>query len=113
TDGFIESDGSVNPERSTRLIQGQIGADFTYLAGENFEPYLIATYNYDFISSGTNIVAGGVAVNPFDDRDDVLLGAGFNYYVSENSTASMELKHRVFRDDFEETIFSASYRANF
>jgi len=113
TDGFTESDGTVNPERRTRLIQGQLGADFTYLAGDNFEPYLNATYNFDFISSGTNIVAGGVSVNPFDDRDDLLFGAGFNYYVSDNSSASMELKHRVLRDDFEETIFSASYRANF
>ncbi|NNJ91761.1 MAG: autotransporter outer membrane beta-barrel domain-containing protein [Gammaproteobacteria bacterium] len=114
TDGFIEDNGTVNPEREASLVQAQFGADFTYLAGDNFEPYLNATYNYDLSSSSINVVGvtGGL-VNPFDDDDDLLIGAGFNYYASENSTASFELRHRLAREDFEETIFSASYRANF
>ena len=114
TDGFLESDGTVNPEREARLVQAQIGADFTYLAGDKFEPYLNATYNYDLSSTNTSVVgAGGGLINPFDDDDDLLLGVGFNYYATESSTASLELRHRVFREDFEESVFSASYRASF
>jgi len=114
TDGFVESDDTVNPERQARLVQAQIGADFTYLGGDQFEPYVNATYNYDLSSSDTNLVGpGGGLLTPFNDNDDLLLGAGFNYYASDSSSASMELRHRVFRDDFEETVFSASYRARF
>ena len=109
-DTFTESSGTVIASSERELGQWNLGADVAYSYG-NFEPYARASYQHDF--NQTEITLIGVNRQPSDDHDDVLVGAGIRYFNSNNISGSIEWYKRIFRNDFDEDVFSISIRADF
>ncbi|MCP4007980.1 MAG: autotransporter outer membrane beta-barrel domain-containing protein [Proteobacteria bacterium] len=110
-DSFTETGvGGQNVDSNrTTLTQFNIGGEVGYAMGD-FEPYVTATYNYDFHATDIKLTAGP---QPSNDDDDILLGVGFRYFNSDNLSISAQYDSRRGRSDFDEETFSINARWDF
>lgn len=109
-DVFVESDGTVNPDRSFELGQLRVGGDVAYSWG-SFEPFVSAVYEFDY-SRDDIVVAAGIP-QPANDDDDVLVGAGLRWYGDSGIGASFEWSSVLGREDFDDNTFNFFVRAEF
>lgn len=109
TDDFIESNGTAVAKRKTKLGQIRIGGDVAY-SYQNWEPFISATYEYDYLLDEIVLVTGP---QPANDRDDILFATGFRYFNDSGFSSSFEYSKRFLREDFDEDSFSLSLRYDF
>ena len=110
TDGFTESNGVVIGQRRTKLGQLRVGGDIAYSIG-NWEPYVSAIYEYDYMFDEIVIAGGGA--QPANDRDDLLLGTGFRFFNKDGLSANLQYNKRVLREDFDENMVSFTIRYDY
>jgi len=108
TDSFTESNGVLVGKRETTLGEFQLGGDVAYSFGE-FEPYIGAVYERDFIFDEILLTSGPQAAN---DRDDILVSGGFRYFGNQGLTANFEYSKRLLREQFEEDSVRMNLRYN-
>ncbi len=106
TEAFSESDGTSVFERETTLGELAIGGDIAYSFSE-FEPYLGAVYEYDFVFDEIVLTNG---LQPANDRDDILLSGGFRYFGKQGLTANFEYSKRLLREEFVEDSIRMTVR---
>jgi hypothetical protein len=109
-DSYREDNDNLVGKSSSNLGQFRIGGELAYLAGA-FEPYVNATYSYDFTRTRINFAPGVTAPN--NDDDDVQLGAGLRYIGSNGLSGSLEYSTILSRSNYDEDVFSATVRWNF
>ena len=111
--GFRESDGTVTADRDVHFSQWSIGGDVGYSVG-SWEPYVTASYQYDFAKDEYSAVNdGGVTEVVNDDNDDMLMGFGVRYFNDKGISANIEFTTRVAREHVEEHNFSGTLRYDF
>jgi hypothetical protein len=109
-DAFVESDGTSVTEARSKLGSWSIGGDAAYSFGE-FEPFVSATYEYDYSMTEIAVTTGP---QPDNDRDDVLFAAGLRYFGANNGiSGNLNWTRRLGRENFDEDIFTASIRIDF
>jgi hypothetical protein len=109
-DAFVESDTTAVAEARSKLGTWSIGGDAAYSFGE-FEPFVSATYEYDYSMTEIAVTTGP---QPDNDRDDVLFAAGLRYFGTNNGiSGNLNWTRRLGRENFDEDIFSASIRVDF
>jgi hypothetical protein len=109
-DAFVESDGTAVTEARSKLGTWSIGGDAAYSFGE-FEPFVSATYEYDYSMTEIAVTTGP---QPDNDRDDVLFAAGLRYFGANNGiSGNLNWTRRLGRENFDEDIFTASIRVDF
>ncbi len=108
-DSFVESDGTLISDNTTRLGQWNIGGDVTYRLG-NFEPYVRGSYEYDFKQTNIGLIGG---TQPSFDDDNYLVGAGIRYFGDNGLSGNIEWYKRLDRDDFEEDSINFTIRGEF
>jgi hypothetical protein len=109
-DAFVESDTTAVAEARSKLGTLSIGGDAAYSFGE-FEPFVSATYEYDYSMTEITVATGP---QPDNDRDDVLFAAGVRYFGANNGiSGNLNWTRRLGRSDFDEDIFTASIRVDF
>lgn len=109
TEAFTESDATAVGKRATRLGQLSVGGDIAYSI-RNFEPYISASYQYDYLFEEVTLSAGA---QPSNDRDDVLFGTGFRYFSDNGVSASLDYLKRLSRDDYQEDTLNLSIRVDY
>lgn len=109
-DEFTESDGTTVAERDIKLNQWHVGGEVAYSWGD-WEPFVGATYERDFTI--TEIQVPGAAVQPANDRDDVLFALGVRYFRADGLSGSLEWNKRIDRTDFDEDALNLLLRLDF
>ena len=106
-DGFTESDGTVVADGQTDFGQLSIGGEAGYLFG-SWEPFASATYLYDY----ETVEVTTVGVQPANDNDSVLVGAGVRWY-GDAISASLEWNGEFAREDFDANTFMFTIRGDY
>ena len=107
---FVESNGAITPEITSKLGQWNVGGDVAYSFNQ-FEPFARLVYERDF--SMTEIAIAGGGPQPSNDRDNFVFGAGIRYFSARGITGNLEWNKRFDRDDFNEDTFSLTVRMDF
>jgi hypothetical protein len=108
-DGFVESNGSVRPDRTFRFGQLRVGGDVSYGWG-SFEPFVSAVYEYDYARDDIIVTAG--IPQPANDNDDVLVGAGLRWFGESGLSASFEWNSVLGRENFSDDTISFLLRGD-
>jgi hypothetical protein len=111
TDAFRETDGSLLTDTTSHLGVIKLGAQATYWADETLQPYIGATYLRDTEGQSVRVLAG--YEQPTNDKDEVLLVAGFDWTPAPAVVTSLEVSHGFFREDIDNTSVSFNLRAEF
>lgn len=107
-DVFTESNGRAVSSRRTRVVQVKLGGEAAYTVG-SIEPYAHGTYSLDISRTDVVLTPG---LQPSNDEDDFVLGAGFRYF-GRGLTGQARISTRLGRDDIDEVSADASVRWDF
>jgi hypothetical protein len=109
TDNFSESDGTQWSKRKFHLRELKLGGEASYRLNDAFEPYLRATYYYNF--GGTNL---HLSYDPLEEVDQELeLLVGFNWTPRPDTTASFEIGHGFLNDELDTTSVMLNLKMEF
>ena len=119
TGEFVESDGTVVDTSGAELGRLSLTVRPSYLvylykidARPTFiEPYGIATYSYDWTLEKVN--SGATQTTHPNDRNELILGAGFDFYSGQTFSANVEASSEVIRDEQRQTTITGTVRVNF
>ena len=103
-DSFTESDGTRVGEETTDLGVLQFGGRASYLF-EKFEPYVSALIELETFSTDTQVASGP---KPRDDRADLDVSAGLDFFPTDFISGGVELNHKFERENFDETTVSGT-----
>lgn len=109
TETFTESNGTLVSERETTLGQLRLGGDVAYTF-RNFEPFVSALYERDYMFEEITLTAGP---QPANDRDDIYFSTGVRYYGDNGLSANLEYARRFLREDFDEDSFTFTVRYDY
>jgi outer membrane autotransporter protein len=110
TDRFIESNGTIVPTSDVSLAQIRAGARASYywpLA----QPYVSVTYEHDTVHNQVDVGAGQLV--PSDDPDDVVVGGGVNFSITDQISAGVDGSVVLGRDNFDSFTVSGNIRYSF
>jgi hypothetical protein len=110
TDRFIESNGTIVPTSDVSLAQIRVGARASYywpLA----QPYVSVTYEHDTVRNQVDVGAGQLV--PSDDPDDVVVGGGVNFSITDQISGGIDGSVVLGRDNFDSFTVSGNIRYSF
>jgi hypothetical protein len=109
-DAFTESNTTAVADFRSKLGTWNIGGDAAYSFGA-FEPFVSATYEYDYSMTEIAVATGP---QPDNDRDDVLFAAGVRYFGGNNGiSGNLDWTRRLGRSNYDEDMFTLSIRVDF
>jgi outer membrane autotransporter protein len=110
TDRFIESNGTIVPTSDVSLAQIRVGARASYywpLA----QPYVSVTYEHDTVHNQVDVGPGQLV--PSDDPDDVVVGGGVNFSITDQISGGIDGSVVLGRDNFDSFTVSGNIRYSF
>lgn len=109
-DGFTESNGAVTADTSFELGQAHVGGEIAYAAGWA-SPFIRARWEYDFERTDTTVAPTQVA--PTNDRDGLVVGAGYYIDLGPDLRAIAEATTTLLREDYTEYTLRARLKLRF
>ena len=109
-DGFIESNGTRIGDTRATIGRFLLGGELAYTAGA-WEPYVGATYEYDF--TRTEIAFAPGVAEPRNDDSGVLFATGLRYFGDNQVSGSVEYSTVLGRRNYDEHTFTGNVRWEF
>lgn len=112
-DAYAETGAQTvtQPSQTTDISRFRLGGTLGYMVDRMLEPYVKAALLWDF--NQTNILVAPSQFLPADSSTAMVLGAGLNFYFSQNIYLNLEGYSEVFRDNYDKYGVTGTILVNF
>lgn len=110
SESYSLNNGVNNARATSTLAEGSLGGSVSYGFGM-FEPYIGASYLYDFVMTRSGSPAG--TAQPANDQDELELRGGVRLFASDSLSGGLEVSHGFLREEQDNTTVAADLRYQF